>query len=56
MNIGISIKNIRESSDMTQTELSELSGLSQTSISLIENGVKEPRKATIEKRTLTTTT
>src|SRR5687768_10015044 len=49
MNIGNAIKQIRQHFDITQTELSERTGLSQTSISQIESGTKNPSKSSIKK-------
>jgi len=49
MNIGIAIKKVREELGFSQEKLSNVSGLSQTSISQIENGVTMPSRKTIEK-------
>lgn len=49
MNIGLAIKTVRTRSGMSQEHLSKTSGLSQTSISQIENGIKQPTKKTIGK-------
>ena len=49
MNIGSAIKNIRRQVGMTQAELSEKCNISQTSISQIENGVKNPSTRSIKK-------
>jgi transcriptional regulator with XRE-family HTH domain len=49
MNIGKAIKQVRQHFEMSQVELSELSGISQTSISQMESGVKNPSKSSIKK-------
>ena len=49
MNIGFAIKTTRQYLDFSQEELSKKTGLSQTSISQIENGVKTPSRKTVEK-------
>lgn len=49
MNIGNAIKQVRQHFGISQVELSEQTGLSQTSISQIENGAKNPSRKTIEK-------
>jgi transcriptional regulator with XRE-family HTH domain len=49
MNIGGAIRILRVESGISQEGLSEKTGLSQTSISQIENGVKTPTKKSIEK-------
>jgi len=49
MNIGYAIRLVREEMGFSQEKLSSESGLSQTSISQIENGVTMPSKKTIEK-------
>jgi transcriptional regulator with XRE-family HTH domain len=49
MNIGIAIKTVRAELEISQEKLSELTGLSQTSISQIENGVKFPTKKSLGK-------
>ncbi len=48
MNIGAAVKSIRNQYKLSQEELSIKSGLSQTSISQIENGIKQPSKKTIK--------
>lgn len=47
MNLGKAVKQIRQHHGISQVELSERTGLSQTSISQIENGVKNPSKRSI---------
>lgn len=49
MNIGNAIKQVRLHFDLSKVELSERTGLSQTSISQIESGVKNPSKSSIQK-------
>jgi XRE family transcriptional regulator, regulator of sulfur utilization len=49
MNLGQSIKIIRNQLGLSQEELSRRTGISQTSISHIENGVKSPTKRTLKK-------
>jgi transcriptional regulator with XRE-family HTH domain len=43
------VRLIRESRGLSQEELSQLSGISQNSISRIENGIRKPRRGTLEK-------
>jgi len=47
MNIGYAIKAARTSHGLSQVELSEQTGISQTSISQIESGAKNPSKRSI---------
>jgi len=49
MNIGKSIKTIRRQLKITQYELAEKCGISQTSLSQIETGIKRPSQKTISK-------
>jgi XRE family transcriptional regulator, regulator of sulfur utilization len=49
MKIGTAIKTVRIKFGISQEELSNLSGLSQTSISQIENGVKAPTQNSLKK-------
>ncbi len=49
MNLGLAIKRTRRELEVSQEMLSEKTGLSQTSISQIENGIKQPSKKSIEK-------
>jgi len=49
MNIGVAIKFVRNQLGISQEELSKKTGISQTSISQIENGIKAPSKKTISK-------
>jgi transcriptional regulator with XRE-family HTH domain len=49
MNIGNAIKQVRQHFGYSQVELSELTGIAQTSISQIENGRKEASKKTVER-------
>ncbi len=48
MNLGVAIKSVRRQLGITQQELSEKSGISQTSLSQIENAVKRPSNKTIQ--------
>ncbi|MBL7722493.1 MAG: helix-turn-helix transcriptional regulator [Chitinophagaceae bacterium] len=49
MNIGNAIKQVREHFGVSQVELSKKTGLSQTAISQMEKGPKQPSKSSIEK-------
>jgi transcriptional regulator with XRE-family HTH domain len=49
MNIGYAIKSIRRQLDITQYDLAEKCGISQTSLSQIENCIKRPSNRTIKK-------
>ena len=48
MNIGNAIKQVRLHYGLSQIELSSKTGISQTSISQIEGGVKNPSKRSIK--------
>lgn len=48
MNIGNAIKKVRTQFGLSQVELSLKTGLSQTSISQIESGAKNPSKRSIK--------
>lgn len=48
MNLGNAIRSIRKQLDITQYELAQKSGISQTSLSQIENAVKRPSNKTIQ--------
>lgn len=48
MNLGVAIKSVRKQLGITQQELAEKSGISQTSLSQIENAVKRPSNKTIQ--------
>lgn len=48
MNLGIAIRSVRRQLGITQQELSEKSGISQTSLSQIENAVKRPSNKSIQ--------
>ena len=43
MHIGIAVKHIRTKKNLTQEQLARLSGLSRTTISQIETGLKQPQ-------------
>lgn len=47
MNVGRAIKLVRNHFGISQEDLSEKTGISQTSISQIETGTKNPSKKTI---------
>ncbi len=49
MNIGTGIKLIRKSKGISQGELAEKCGLSQASLSQIENGLKRPSAKNMKK-------
>ena len=49
MNLGIAIKAIRRQVGITQNELAERCGISQTSLSQIETGIKRPSARTLKK-------
>ncbi len=49
MNIGYAIKSIRRQLGITQYDLADKCGISQTSLSQIENGIKRPSNRTIKK-------
>lgn len=42
MNIGRAIRAIRKEMDISQNRLAEMSNITQTSLSQIENGIKRP--------------
>lgn len=48
MNLGVAIRSVRRQLGITQQELAEKSGISQTSLSQIENAVKRPSNKTIQ--------
>jgi len=49
MNIGIGIRSIRVKKGITQSQLAEITGLSPTSISQIEKGIKRPSTKNLTK-------
>lgn len=49
MNIGLAIKEIRISKNISQGELASLCNLSQTSLSQIESGIKRPNPKNLAK-------
>lgn len=49
MNLGLAIRSVRRQLSITQYDLAEKCGVSQTSLSQIENGVKRPSNRTIKK-------
>lgn len=48
MNLGVAIRSVRRQLGITQQDLAERSGISQTSLSQIENSVKRPSNKTIQ--------
>ncbi len=48
MNLGNAIRSIRKQLNITQYDLAQKSGISQTSLSQIENAVKRPSNKTIQ--------
>lgn len=49
MNIGAAIKELRKEKDISQKELSSLTKISPTSLSLIETGAKQPSNRNLAK-------
>lgn len=49
MKIGTTIRELRRNKNMAQVELAKRTGLSQTSISLIESNEVRPHQSTIKK-------
>ena len=49
MNIGKGIKKLLEEKDISQKKLSDETGISETSISLLIKNKTQPRKETLEK-------
>lgn len=48
MNIGIAISKLRKERKLSQSELAESAGITQTSLSQIENGLNRPNQKTLE--------
>jgi transcriptional regulator with XRE-family HTH domain len=48
MNLGKQIKDIRKSKNLTQAELANLSGITQTYLSQLERNKKEPNLSTLK--------
>ncbi|MBX2948112.1 MAG: helix-turn-helix transcriptional regulator [Crocinitomicaceae bacterium] len=48
MNIGVTIKKLRKEKGLNQQEFGKLTGITQTSLSLIENGNTIPNKSTLK--------
>lgn len=48
MNVGISIKELREAHDMTQEQLGKIAGVSAMAVSQWENGRAVPRMGAIQ--------
>jgi len=49
MNIGIAVKKLRKQKSLNQSELAQAVGITQTSLSQIESGVKTPNSGTMKK-------
>jgi transcriptional regulator with XRE-family HTH domain len=49
MNIGKVIKSLRKQKSLSQTEFAEKTGITQTSLSMIETGSKRPNPKTLKK-------
>jgi transcriptional regulator with XRE-family HTH domain len=49
MNIGKAIKELRQEKQLNQREMASQCGLTQTSLSQIESGLKRPNPLTIKK-------
>jgi len=49
MNIGQAIKAIRKQKKLTQVELADASGITQTALSQLESGRKRPGPGTLQK-------
>ena len=49
MNIGKAIKGLRKEKGIAQNDFAKGCGISQTSISLIENGAKKPSAQTLNR-------
>lgn len=49
MNIGPTIRRLRKQKGLSQTEFGNLTGITQTTLSQIENGQTTPHKATLSK-------
>lgn len=49
MNLGKTIKNLRLQKEYSQEDLAEKCGLTQATLSLVENNKKRPSKSTIDK-------
>ena len=49
MNIGNAIRSVRKQLGHTQFQLAEMTGISQTSLSQIEKGIKRPSAKTLKK-------
>lgn len=48
MNIGASINRLRKERKLSQTELAQAAGITQTSLSQIENGQNRPSQKTLD--------
>lgn len=48
MNVGATINRLRKEQKLSQSELAESAGITQTSLSQIENGLNRPNQKTLE--------
>lgn len=48
MNIGATINRLRKEQKLSQSELADAAGITQTSLSQIENGVNRPNQKTLD--------
>lgn len=48
MNIGTTINRLRKEKRLSQSELAESAGITQTSLSQIENGLNRPNQKTLD--------
>lgn len=48
MNIGATINRLRKEQKLSQSELAEAAGITQTSLSQIENGLNRPNQTTLD--------
>ena len=51
MNIGKAIKQLRKKQSLSQAQLAERTGITQTALSQIENGSRRPNNETFKKLT-----
>lgn len=49
MKIGKAIRRLRKQQDLNQSQLAELVGITQTALSQIESGAKNPNSGTLKK-------
>ncbi len=51
MNIGLAIKQLRKKNKLSQRELAEHCGMTQTALSQIESGIRKPNAESMKKLT-----